>query len=348
MNPARAAYAAAVSVCLLSLLSGVAWAQVQARAAYTVQVAALSDADAALATSGELLRSGFPSYVVGAEGPSGSVYRVRVGAFADRATADRYAAALERTVGGAPRPALAESIPAGLLPLVPSRLALVAEGERLELLDAPTGGLWLRAGPADAEALYVNAQTGERFQAWWAAPRPSGGRYEVARLPLDDLSSETDPLDVRNELLRQRVALIAGQADLPPGRIQQEAIRGEVGERFLVVFRARGSSDELRGVLLASEAPSSRASDAWIGEAPPEAPAAALVVSDSLEASSNLSGGSGDVAWQAAADGPWVALTAGDKRWRGLAGVPVRAREDLLIVSVPEGFDVVRLNPVRP
>jgi hypothetical protein len=225
---------------------------------------------------------------------------------------------------------------------------LVAEGERLELLDAPTGGLWLRAGPADAEALYVNAQTGERFQAWWAAPRPSGGRYEVARLSLDDLSSESDPLDVRNELLRQRVALLADQAGLPPGRIQQEAIRGEVGARFLVVFRARGSTDELRGVLLASEAPSSRAADAWIGEAPPDASAAALVVSDTLEASGDLSGRSGSVAWQASADGPWVSVTAGDKSWRGLAGVPVRARDDLLIVSVPEGFDVVRFNPVGP
>ncbi len=330
----------------LALASGVAFAQ--ARAAYTVQVAALSDADAALAASGELLRSGFPSYVVGAEGPSGSVYRVRVGAFADRATADRYAAALERAVGGAPRPALAESIPSGLLPLVPARLALVAQGERLELIDGPSGGLWLRAGPQDAEALYVDAQTGERFQAWWAAPRPSGGRYEVVRLPLDDLSSDSDPLDVRNELLRQRVSLLAGQAELPQGRIQQEAIRGEVGSRFLVVFRSRGERDELRGVLLASALPDDRSAEAWIGEPPPQASEPSLVVEEGLEGSGELSGRSGDVAWSAAPDGPWVTITAGDKSWRGLAGVPVRAVADLLVVSVPEGFDVVRLNPVRP
>ena len=97
-------------------------------APYTVQVAALSDPEAAIQVSGDLLRDGFPSYVVRAEGAAGAVYRVRVAAFGDRATADRYARALGERIGGAPRPALAEAIPAGILPLAPARVARVSEG----------------------------------------------------------------------------------------------------------------------------------------------------------------------------------------------------------------------------
>jgi cell division septation protein DedD len=66
----------------------VAWLAVGRRGAgiaFTVQVIAVSDQTTAIDISRGLLRDGFPAYVVRSTGGQGDVYRVRVGAFANRA-----------------------------------------------------------------------------------------------------------------------------------------------------------------------------------------------------------------------------------------------------------------------
>ncbi|HZJ10070.1 MAG TPA: SPOR domain-containing protein, partial [Trueperaceae bacterium] len=86
---------------------------------YTVQVVALSDREAALNLQSDLIREGFPAYVVRSTSAQGDVFRVRVGAFANRAAALRYASGMPVTGGGQPVPALAEAIPPGITPLAP-------------------------------------------------------------------------------------------------------------------------------------------------------------------------------------------------------------------------------------
>ena len=86
---------------------------------YTVQVVALSDQEAALDVQSDLIRDGFPAYVVGSRSEQGDVFRVRVGAFANRAAALLYASGMPQVGGVQPVPALAESIPAGIMPLAP-------------------------------------------------------------------------------------------------------------------------------------------------------------------------------------------------------------------------------------
>jgi hypothetical protein len=141
---------------------------------YTVQVIAVSDQDSALGISRELLRDGYPAYVVRSTGAQGDVYRVRVGAFANRAAALRYSETMPDVAGSRPVPALAEAIPLGIMPLAP-RLLWQHEwsGEDVWVLPWPAG-VAVRVQPVDPlrQATYVVFQDGEEraFEAWAAVP----------------------------------------------------------------------------------------------------------------------------------------------------------------------------------
>lgn len=99
---------------------------------FTVQVAAVSDRDSALALQRELVLEGYPGYVIRSEAVQGIFYRVRVGAFANRAAAAEYAAAMPEFGGGESVPALAEAVPLGVMPLEP-RLIATFDNRSLEL-----------------------------------------------------------------------------------------------------------------------------------------------------------------------------------------------------------------------
>ena len=172
--------------------------------AFTVQVIAVSDQATALDISRTLLRDGFPAYVVRSTGSQGDVYRVRVGAFANRAAAARYAAAMPEVAGARPVPALAEAIPGGIMPLAPRVLwdAPVA-GADLRVVPWP-GGIALRRQAFDPlrQATYALVQGAEVrvVQAWRVAPLaelpPSPG-VEAIEVPFVDLTlppvGEADP-----------------------------------------------------------------------------------------------------------------------------------------------------------
>lgn len=144
---------------------------------YTVQVVAVSDQDSALEIARGMLRDGFPAYVERATGgQGGDVYRVRVGAFANRAAALRYAEAMPMVAGSRPVPALAEGIPIGNMPLA-TRVVWQGEVDReafdLRVMPWPHG-LALRwqdvAGMRQATYLLVQDNEVRSLQAWWLAP----------------------------------------------------------------------------------------------------------------------------------------------------------------------------------
>jgi hypothetical protein len=369
-----------VAVCALAALafSAPAWAQRAAPVPYTVQVAALSDSESAIDLSGALLRDGFPAYVVRAEGAAGSVFRVRVAAFGDRVSAERYALALGERRGGEPRPALAEAIPSGILPLAPTRLVRVEGDGRAVVLAWGEDGIMVRSGPENGAAEYRSGDGGAPFTAWWAAPREGGGRDEVARLPLDDPAAASDEPAVRDALFRQRLRLVADQTGLDADRLEAEAVRGEPGERHLVVWRTVGPDEGVRSVARADASPASREPDAWLGEVPPERQAVMLVLrpgpADGADASVEAGAGPGadatppadadagaadapadeesangdavaGLGWSARSDGIWTVLEVGAVTWRALVGAPVAAAEDLLVLEVDGATELVRLAP---
>jgi len=337
----------------LALTVAAAWAQSDL-VPYTVQVAALSDQDAAIDMSTALLRDGFPAYVVRAEGAAGSVFRVRAGAFGDRASAERYAEAMAGATGTEPRPALAEAIPSGILPLAPTRWFRAEPGQHAVLIEWGDGGVAARLGPKEQAGRYV-LPDGSSFVAWWARSRSQGGRSEVAEMVLDGDATSDDAPSVREALFRQRMRLVADRAGLDADRVEALAVRGEPGDRRLVVWRVvsgrQGAEDAVMGVALAATTPTSRAASDWLGEVPPDPGPPLLVVAGPGAVAGNEAdepAPAGDVAgdgWVARPDGPWTVLEVGTTAWRALVGAPRGALGELLILAVDGGTDVVRLRP---
>lgn len=195
------ALARSAIACLAALCCGAALA-----ISYTVQVIAVSDQDSALSISRELLRDGYPAYVVRSTGAQGDVFRVRVGAFANRAAALRYADAMPEVAGSRPVPALAEAIPQGIMPLAP-RL-LVQEPwttQEVRVSPWPGAGIAVRLQALDPlrQALYVVVQDGveRRFEAWLAVPLavlPEPPQPAELDVPIVDLTVPPDvPADAR-------------------------------------------------------------------------------------------------------------------------------------------------------
>jgi len=318
---------------------------------YTVQVAALSDAEAAIELSSRLLRDGFPAYVVRAEGAAGSVFRVRVAAFGDRASADRYARALSERVGGEPRPALAEAIPAGILPLAPTRWVRIAADQRAVVLAWGDDDVAVRIGPVDGVAEYRTLEGGASFEAWWASPLGDGRRQEIVALPLDAAETRGDDPAVQDALFRQRIRLVAERSGLDPTVLEEQAVRGEAGERRLIAWRTAGEDaggePTVSGVVRAGAEPTSRDEDDWLGGVPPQASDVLLKVSaGSPGAPVDAPGGPvAGRSWTALADGDWTLLEVGGTTWRALVGAPRDGYHDLLALWVDGGFELVRLAP---
>jgi hypothetical protein len=187
---------------VLLLTLAVASSTSAAAIAFTVQVIAVSDQETALSISRELLREGFPTYVVRSTGAQGDVYRVRVGAFANRSAALLYAESMPEVGGSRPVPALAEAIPEGIMPLAPRLLWHGSwESEDVRVMPWP-GGVALRIQRGDPlrQALYLVFQDGEerRFEAWHAVPlaaMPAAPRPPELEVPMIDLTLPRPALD---------------------------------------------------------------------------------------------------------------------------------------------------------
>jgi len=209
---------------------------------YTVQVVALSDRDGALSVQNDLLRQGFPAYVVRSTSAQGAIFRVRVGAFANRPAALHYANAMPEVSGGRAVPALAEAIPAGITPLAPRLLfEQDVSGTEPRLLAFPDGGLALRlqwrVPLGQAEYVIFRGGTVERVKAWQLVDGPDGQRLRVRDMPLWADTWQQDPQEVRDAYEANVLALIAER--LGVGAVKVAAARyvppGDEVPRLIVV-----------------------------------------------------------------------------------------------------------------
>ncbi len=300
---------------------------------YTVQVVALSDRDAALGIQGELLREGFPAYVVRSTSTQGDVFRVRVGAFANRPAALRYAEAMPEVAGGQPVPALAEAIPSGVTPLAP----------RL-LLELPVTGLDVRLLEYGEElvvrtqqrspltpAVYhvIGAGAVERVRAWQLAEEPGGARLWVRDMPLWPETWQEDSEEVRDGYRSSLVSLMAERLGVETSVVEGAQYRGPAGVPHLVVVERMApeltDGVELLGLGLPSSGMTPSGPLAYLGidaEALPGLPEG-VRVAEAPEGAVEAD------AWSATADGPFVRLTvapmaegAGARSWRAAFGTP--------------------------
>ncbi len=257
--------------------------------AYTVQVLALSDRDAALGVQTDLVRQGYPAYVVRSTSAQGDVFRVRVGAFANRSAAVNYAEAMPTVGGGRPVPALAESIPGGIVPLAP-RLLLEEEvsGMEARLLAFPDGALVLRlqwrVPLTQAEYVVIQGGDVERLRAWRLAEGPDGARLRVRELQLWPDTWQQDSQEVRQAFATNLVALVAERLGVRTSEVDAARYqpRADEAPRLFVVERvaAGGDAPELLGVGLPASGMAAAGPIAYLGVDPsrlPSLPAGARV-----------------------------------------------------------------------
>lgn len=223
---------------VLSAVNAAAFAGAQA-IMFTVQVVALSDLDSAQQIQTDLLRQGYPAYVVRSHSTEGAVYRVRVGAFANRPAALLYSEAMPVVAGGQPVPALAEGIPPGVSPLAP-RLVLSADiagvdarlvlvGEKLALRTQSRSPL------SPAEYAILSAGTVERVTAWQLAETSEGVRTIVRDLPLWPASWEGETSEVLEGYQNSEVSLVAERLGLELSTVRAARYGTQSGVPRLVV-----------------------------------------------------------------------------------------------------------------
>ena len=203
---------------------------------YTVQVVAVSEQESALSVQRTLLNEAYPAYVVRASTGQGDIYRVRVGAFGNRDAALLFARTMPVVAGSPPLPALAEGIPAAVMPLEPRLLLDMAapvidivpwgESVALRMQEEPT---------TPATYLLVAGESPASFEAWRAAPT-EGGVLRLRNLSLWPETWESDVPEAREAYRTALLTAIAGRFGMSPAALEELQGRPVFGPPYLVVL----------------------------------------------------------------------------------------------------------------
>lgn len=297
---------------------------------YTVQVVALSDREAALNLQSDLIRQGFPAYVVRSTSAQGDVFRVRVGAFANRAAALTYASGMSVTGGGQPVPALAEAIPPGITPLAPLLLVELPLDGRDVAVGTLGEALVLRSqarvplGPA--EYVIVEAGSVQTASAWRLGER-DGRRLWVRETLLWPPTWRDESDAVREGFRTSLIRLLAERLEVEPEAVAAAQYRPDPeGAPRLVVVELEAPDQPDGVVLLAIGLPFTGMTHAgpleYLGvELEDLPPVASDVDLAGLldEPPTTVTGES----WSAVADGEYIRLDAFGSSWRAGLGTPL-------------------------
>lgn len=301
---------------------------------YTVQVVAVSDENRARALEEQLLASGFAAYTLTVPTQQGLIYRLRIGAFADRDSAERFADALSPPGGDPATPALAESIPEDLIPLEPAWLGRYAPGSDLRVLPSPAGPL-LRARAKGALEPSYRLPDGRRVSAFRLMPQPDGGWLVVRALLLWPADWQGLSEEARAQQRQTVLGNVASALGRSAGELEPYVFAPAGQAPFLAVVErwSAGGGDRERLPALGDPARGIGADGPelhWFGGSEveirepeplwtlPEAPAPVASVTGER--------------WQAQGDGGFVRLELGERSWRVVPGAPLWAAGDLLAV----------------
>ena len=306
---------------------------------YAVQVAALSSEARARLLQTQLTEQGFPSYLTAVPSAQGPVYRVRIGGFANRAAAARFAERLALPGSAGATPALAENIPPGLIALEPELLGSFAPGvDRVRVLEWPGGPALRTQGASETEARY-RLPGGTRLEGFWAAPDALGVRV-LRALPLwpEDSSALGE-----SERARYRAAVlenVAASLEVSPSDLERFVFAPDAGAPYLAVLERLGPGGPERLAALGDPAANAGAEGPALVSFGAATPAATewpelrelWRLEATPAAAASVSGEVAGAEWQAHSDGGFVRLEHAGLNWRALPGAPLWGGGDLLAV----------------
>lgn len=311
---------------------------------YTVQVVALSDVDAAQGVQVDLLRDGYPAYVVRSTSAQGDVWRVRVGAFANRAAALLYASGMPEVGGVQPVPALAESIPFGIMPLAPHVLldepladrtvAVGTLGEqlilRLQARSAPEGEA-PAADPAQpvfqpAEFVIIVGTAFERRRAWRFG-EVDGAHLWVRETLLWPATWRDETDEVREGFRSSLLRLLAERLGVDVAAVEAASYQPVTEEAPRLIVVELEAPDQPDGVRLLGLGLPAGGFDAdgpleYLGITRDELPPLVgdVAVDQLLADPAEQVEGEGFIA---SSDGAYIRLNAGGSSWRAGLGQPL-------------------------
>lgn len=316
--------------------------------AYTVQVVALSDKDSALSVQAQLNGEGFPAYVVRSTTGLGDVYRVRIGAYANRQAALVFADAMTEVAGGKPVPALAEAIPPGIVSLAPRVLTrIIPDGRDVGVVAWREGvavRLQRRSPLSEARYVVLDGDQVQSFDAWLAVPSADGSVTRLRNLPLWPENYQQDSKAARDAFEASVLSLVAEGLGLPLSDVRATIYKPQPDSvpRLIVLERVRtGGNGAETGKLLALGVPELGMKPTgpvqYLGLSPgelPDAPQTALLSLDTPSAGPLAGDG-----WTASADGDFITLEDGaGKRWREAVGTPLWTDGHVLASAYRDSF----------
>ena len=309
---------------------------------YTVQVVAVSEQESALAVQRTLLNEAFPAYVVRASTVQGDIFRVRVGAFGNRDAALLFAHTMPIVAGSPPLPALAEGIPAAVMPLEPRLLSQV-DAPRLDLIPWGDGvAVRIQDDPALPATYRVTGADGTwSFEAWRAAPADDGVLL-LRNLPLWPPTWESDVPEAREAYRLAQLESLASRFGVSPDELEELQARPVFGPPYLVVLElVSGPPAGGQGTALGVARPGGGAhgpNELVLGSAPLP-PVAAPLYSASSD-SQPLEEVALSDGWQVRASGEFFLLddSDGGRGWRAGVGVPLWSDGEFLLTGYGERF----------
>lgn len=321
----------ALGVILAVLLS---LAQVSPTIPYTVQVITASDQSTALSLQTELRLEGFPAYVVRASTGQGDLYRVRVGAFANRDAALSYAGRMPPLGGSQPVPILAESIPQRTTPLATrllaelpleegDRIAVYSWGDSLALKGVPPGA------PSLARYVIIGEGGVAEFSAFEAVPTKAGEVLAVKPLTLWPANWQEASAEAREMHRASLIRFVASNLDLPQSTVMDSQVTGDETPPYLVVLERFVPGEDAPGTVLAIGQRVEAADPPLIVLLDGEGVLEGLAAPDPLfEASNSEPSTPSEVlgnGWRAMADDGFLRLEVlnGSQTWRAAIGSPL-------------------------
>lgn len=331
--PARR-LAVLLTIVLATLLGGGASA-----ISYTVQVVAVSEQESALSVQRLLLNQSFPAYVVRASTVQGDIYRVRVGAFGNRDAALVFARSMPAVAGGPPLPALAEGIPAGVMPFEPRVLAELSEPELEVVPWGESVAIRIETDPASPATYYTfDGEQPWAFVAWRAAP-VEGGVLRLRNMPLWPPSWEDDVPEAREAYQTALLESLSARFETSAAELRQLHSRPVFGPPFLLVLElvepASGSEGTPLGVARPGQPPfDSVELVLGSGQLPEISEPLYTASAESAPAAEEFSG----AGWKVTSGGAFFLLSSDDsgRGWRAGVGTPLWSDGNFLLTRLGE------------
>lgn len=314
---------------------------------YTVQIIAVSTEASASKLQAELADQGYTAYLVQVPTAEGPVFRIRVGSFANREAAALFAEAMTGVLDSSPTPALAEGIPASLVPL---------EAELVDSFSSATtaiqvlpwqGEVAFRTQVKDAseQALYRVVDIVD-FEAWQAAPQSDGS---IIRVYSHDLWPEAWTIQTQGERelsRRNTLQTLADELGFTTEQLEAFEFKRANGPPYLVLveqFSVRNEETKLFKVLgqPASEPDRLGPELVWFDDNEVTFKDIKALFEAGLEDASTSATLKSREGWEARADGGFLEIENNDpkKTWRAAVGKPLWVRENWLLAST--GGDVL-------